>query len=561
LDELLEGGIFSPSCSPYASPLVIVKKLDGSIRPCVDFRKLNNVTVADSHPLPHVDESIEFLSGAKYLTTLDLFAGFMQVPMDESSKKYTAFITARGLYEFNYLPFGLRNAPATFSRLMQFVLSGLLFESAILYMDDILIASQTWEEHLKHLERVFKRLEHYDLRLKMKKCLFARRSLPFLGYLVSTKGIEPDPANTNKIKAFSRPKTVTQVRSFLGFTNYYQRFIEGYAKIAKPLYNLTQKAVKFAWSPECQTAFETLKTRLTEAPILVYPHFDRPFTIATDTSNTGCGAVLSQVINGRDQPVAYYSKHFDRAEARYETVEQELYAVILALKHWKHYLYGNQVYVYSDQRSLSWGIRQSDSPRMMRWIQKLAEFDVQIFYRPGKKNGPADFLSRMDPLPNSTLMYDSATTSARISALYQLKYGARTADFFRKEQFKDPQLRQVFDCKNEQENVPADIAALAKKYRVCNRTGCLIHCNEEGIQRFVVPEQLKSQILEESHDTPWSAHLGVSRTVEKIGQRFYWEGMRKDVENWIHSCHGCATRKNDTHPIKQPLQPIQAFAP
>ena len=186
LDALLDAGIISPSNSPWASPLVLVKKSDGTIRPCVDLRKVNEVTVGDSYPLPRVDEAMEFLSGAKYLTTLDLHSGFHQVPVQEESKKYTAFITSRGLFHYNFMPFGLKNAPATFSRLMQFVLSGLHFQSCILYLDDILVASPTWEDHLKHLEEVFQRLDHYHLRLKLKKCNFARQSLPFLGFEIST---------------------------------------------------------------------------------------------------------------------------------------------------------------------------------------------------------------------------------------------------------------------------------------------------------------------------------------------------------------------------------------
>ena len=561
LDELLQAKIITPSNSPYASPLVIVKKPDGSIRPCVDFRKLNAVTVSDSYPLPRVDESMEFLSGAKYLTTLDLFAGFMQVPMERESQKYTAFITSRGLFEFKYMCFGLKNAPATFSRLMQYVLSGLLFHSSMIYMDDMSVASKTWNEHLLHLEEVFRRLDYHNLRLKMKKCTFARRELPFLGYLITTEGVVPDPANVKKLAEFQPPTTVMATRSFLGFVNYYRRFCPGFSTIARPLNNLTKKENKFNWTLECQNAFETLKKMVTNSPLLIYPKFDRPFIISCDASNQGCGAILSQMVEGKDRPIAYFSRRFTGAETRYEVVEKELYAVILSLKHWKHYIYGHEVLVYSDQKSLSWGIKQCDSPRMMRWIQQIAEFTVKIFYREGSKQGPADFLSRMYSAPSSTLIHDSQV-STPINATYELGLGTGPS-YFLKEQKKDPRLAKIMSyLQGDSKMIDAATKRLAESYTILQDGVLAISPDVSSIgARYIVPDHLKGRILEEMHDCTWGSHMGVTRTYEKINQRFYWEKMRADVENWVASCQGCATRKMPTHPISAEMQLAHATAP
>lgn len=321
LDSMLEANIIAPSCSPWVAPVVLVTKSDGSLRPCIDYRKLNAVTISDAHPLPQIDHALKFLLGAKYLTTLDLYAGYHQVSVAPESRKYTAFITERGLFEFNRLSFGLRNAPRTFARMMNFVLTGLLCSSAMVYLDDVLVASKTFVEHLAHLEQVFQRLDNYNLRLKMRKCCWVRKSLPFLGYIVSPEGTLPDPSNVTKLVGMKPPTTVTQVRSFLGLCNYYRKFVPGYAQVAQPLIKRTKKATRFMWSAASQTAFDTLIRHLTQAPLLAYPRFDRDFVVAVDASQHACGAILSQVIEDKERPIAYFPHTFTSCEARYATVE------------------------------------------------------------------------------------------------------------------------------------------------------------------------------------------------------------------------------------------------
>ena len=284
-----------------------------------------------------------------------------------------------------------------------------------MYLDDVLVASKTFSEHLQHLDKVFQRLDKYNLRLKMKKCNWARQSLPFLGFTISPLGILPDPANIEKLLEYKPPTTVTQVRAFLGLCGYYRKFIANFADLARPLTNLTKKSEKFHWTPSCQAAFEALIRKLTKAPLLRYPRFDQPFLVAVNASQSACGAMLSQVFDGEEHPIAYYSKVFQPTESRYSTVERELFALVSALRHWKHYLYGHKVVVYSDQQSISWGIKQTESARLTKWTAQINEFDVELKYRPGPKNKCADFLSWMHPKPETST--HSQPPTLEVSAL------------------------------------------------------------------------------------------------------------------------------------------------
>ena len=271
--EMQEQGIVQPSSSTWASPVVLVPKKDGSSRFCVDYRRLNNITKKDVYPLPRIDDILDTLGQAKYFTTLDLVSGYWQVELEPNSRAKTAFTTHCGLYEFNRMPFGLCNAPATFQRLMQVVLAGLEWDCCFVYIDDILVASKSFEEHLHHLQLVFDRLRKADLSLKPTKCLFLCEEMPYLGYVISKHGIRPDPSKTDKVRQFPTPTDPTKVRQFLGLASYYRRFVPGFAKVAAPLHYLTKKDVSFAWTEECEFAFSQLKQFLIEASILCYPRF------------------------------------------------------------------------------------------------------------------------------------------------------------------------------------------------------------------------------------------------------------------------------------------------
>ena len=295
VQQMLSSNVIRPSNSPWASPVVIVRKKDGSLRFCVDFRQLNAATVKDAHPLPRIDDLLDALHGAKWFSTLDLKSGYWQVPITEQDKAKTAFRTSSGqLFEFNQVPFGLGNAPATFSRLMDRVLAGLHWETCLFYLDDIIVFSSTWEEHLARLREVFERLRHAKLKLGAAKCTFAAKEVSYLGHRVTEEGLLPDPSLLAAIRDIPPPTTATEVRSFLGLAGYYRRYVKGFAAIAAPLHALTRKDAVFHWSEDCQAAFDQLKTRLTKSPITAFPDFSQEFRLYTDASTASSAALLGR---------------------------------------------------------------------------------------------------------------------------------------------------------------------------------------------------------------------------------------------------------------------------
>ncbi|KMQ88105.1 enzymatic polyprotein endonuclease reverse [Lasius niger] len=323
---MLEDGIIRTSASQWNAPLLVVlKKPDASGKPrlrVVDFQRLNNLTIGDSFPLPNITDILDQLGNAKYFTTLDLASGYHQIPMAENDKKKTAFSTPYGHYEFNRMPFGLKNAPATFQRLMNSVLTGIQGLRCLVYLDDIVIYGSSLEDHNKRLTEVLRRLRENNLKLQPDKCEFLRKEVIYLGHIISENGIMTDPSKLTAIKNFPAPKRIKDIQSFIGLAGYYRIFIEDFSRIAKPLTKLTKKSEKFVWSAEQQNAFDALKEKLMTAPVLKYPDFSEEFNVTIDASNYAIGAVLSQGPVGNDRPVAYASRILSRAEQNYNTTER-----------------------------------------------------------------------------------------------------------------------------------------------------------------------------------------------------------------------------------------------
>ena len=396
--ELLETGMISPSDSPWASPVVLVAKKDGSKRLCLDFRELNAVTVKDAYPLPRIDDSLDALGGAKYFSALDLAAGYWQVEMEEGAREKSAFSTASGLYAWNVLPFGLCNAPSTFERLMENVLAGLRWETLLVYLDDVIVFGRTIAESIDRLEAVLVRFRNAGLKLKPSKCHLFRKEVNYLGHVVSEKGIHTDPAKIEAVRDWPTPRTPTHVRSFLGLASYYRRFIRGFADIASPLHALTEKKAKksFEWTEECEGAFNKLKGSLISAPILGYPRPEGQFILDTDASNFALGGVLSQEQDGEERVIAYGSKALSKPERNYCVTRRELLAVVVFLKKYRHYLAGSMVKVRTDHGSLRW-LKNFKNPegQLARWMEVLSSFHLLIEYRAGKRHQNADGLSRI----------------------------------------------------------------------------------------------------------------------------------------------------------------------
>ncbi len=318
VQDMLEAGVIEESRSAWAAPVVLVAKPGGqSPRFCVDYRRLNDLTVNDSYPMPLIAEALDTIGQSKpqYFSTLDLRSGFWQIAMDKESQEATAFTCSAGLYQFKKMPFGLKSAPATFQRLMSDVLRSMTWKSVLVYLDDLIVLSHTFSGHVRDLENVFVKLKQAQLHLKPQKCHFMKTSVRYLGHIVSKDGIIPDKAKCEAVQSFPRPHNVKTLRQFLGTVNFYRKFILNHAGIANPLHKLLKKDAPFEWTPACENAFHTLKTRLVTPPVLGYPQFDHPFKVATDASGESIGGILSQDQNGCERVIAYCGRSLNQQNA------------------------------------------------------------------------------------------------------------------------------------------------------------------------------------------------------------------------------------------------------
>ena len=396
VENFQNSGLIRESTSPWACPIVLVKKKDGTLRFCCDWRKLNSVTKKDAMPLPLINDMIDRLSDKRFFSKIDFTSGFYQVPLKSSAMEKTAFVTPDGHYEWTVMGMGLTNAPATFQRLMYKVLGGLMWKHSMAYMDDLIVFSPNFDEHLRNLAEVFECIRKAGLKMKPPKCSFAKREVQYLGHIIAADGVRCDPAITAKVGEFRIPQNRTEVRSFLGLTGYYRRFIPKYAFISKPLHDLTKETVTFKWEEEHNQAFELLRLKLTSPPVLAFPDFARDFTVSTDASGVGVGCVLKQLDeNGRERVVAYGSRVLRPEEQRYSATEREFLALRYATQVFRPYLYGRKFTVMTDHQSLT-HLKKMRNPngRLQRWNIDLLDFTFDVVYKPGKTNTDADTLSR-----------------------------------------------------------------------------------------------------------------------------------------------------------------------
>jgi hypothetical protein len=394
--KMLDSGVIEEGDGAWGFPVVLVRKKDGEVRFCIDYRALNQVTRRDVYPLPRIDETLEALSGAKLFTTLDLKAGYWQVEMAEEDKDKTAFTTRQGLYRFVRMPFGLMNAPSTFQRMMNCVLRGLTWLTCLVYLDDIIIYTKGGiERHILELAVVLERLKEAGLSLKPKKCKFATTELEYLGHQLTPDGIRPLKRLVEAVQRYDAPKDVVELKRFVHLAGYYRRFVKGFGTVAAPMTKLLRKNVAWTWGEAQQRAFDELKRALTEKPVLLYPNFSKPFTVATDASQVGLGACLMQDHGGGPQPVAYASRVNDPTTAKYPIWELECLAVIWAIKLFRPYLYGRKFTVITDHKALTWLMKSPNLvPRLHRWALTLQEYNFDLTYNPGRTNVVADGLSR-----------------------------------------------------------------------------------------------------------------------------------------------------------------------
>ena len=518
MEELLSKGFVKTSTSLWGAPVLFVKKKDGSLRLCIDYRQLNKVTIRNQYPLPRIDDLFDQLQGAKVFSKIDLRSGYHQLKVRREDVPKTTFRTRYGHSEFLVMPFGLTNAPAAFMDLMNRVFGPYLDKFVIVFIDDILVYSSSKEEHAEHLRIVLQTLREHQLYAKFIKCQFWLDRVTFLGHVVSAEGISVDPQKIEAILDWKPPTNVTEVRSFLGLAGYYRKFIEGFSKIVTLLTKLTRKEEKFIWSEACQNSFDELKQRLTTAPVLTLPSGSEGFTVYCDASNQGLGCVLMQ----HDRVIAYASRQLKKHEVNYPTHDLELAAVVFALRIWRHYLYGVPYRIFTDHKSLQYLFSQKDlNMRQRRWIELIKDYDYTIEYHPDKANVVADVLSRK---PSSSLAQLKADYLPMLVELRSMGVSLETAEsgtlvaafhvwLLLVDRVTDLQAQDPYLMK-----LRSKIEARQQSNFTLRGDGTLVLG-----QRLCVPDviELKKEIMEEAHSSAYVMHPGSTKMYRTLRDH-YW---------------------------------------
>lgn len=606
IQEMLENNIIEPSTSEWQSPIVLVAKAQG-YRFAVDYRKLNSVTQPMTFPLPRIDDLMDSVgeSGATIFSTLDLRSGFHQIKLDPETAHKTAFITPEGVYQYKRLPFGLRNAPMSFQMVMSQIFRSMTYKNVLVYIDDLLVYSKDFETHLEDLQEVFERLTAAKLKLSPSKCSFAAKSIKYLGHIINKDGIQVNPDKAKVLLTYPTPKNAKDLRSFLGSCNYFRRFIKDYAARAAPLTTLLKSETRFVWTEKCQSSFDDLKQALTSPPILVYPDFNKMFSLSADASGTAIGYVLEQADDqGRMRAVAYGGRALRTHERKWSITELECLAVIEGIRCYHHFLANNHFTIFTDHAALKWlqNIKLS-AGRLARWSLLLQGYSFTIFHRPGRQNKIADALSRRpyepqqetipekpdllvstiisecETLTQALIEYDdnSVTTELPVNAVESAdphvtmeQMVLTIGDDLRTAQNNSPDFRDIIQYLETRE-LPNDsklaqrILAESQYYVIVD--DILYHLYYHGsrgvprperlVKQLAVPETYRQRALEAYHDAlAGGSHSGIERTYHHLRLKYYWPKMYKDVYEHVHTCHECQQAKRDYQAKPAPLQPL-----
>ena len=600
LEELLQAGIIEKSNSPFASNMVLVKRLDGTLRLCVDYRQLNSRTIKDSYALPRVEDIFNGLRKCKFFTVLDFKRGYYQIPMAAEHKLRTAFTAGPlGLYQYTRMPFGLCNSPAVYQRAMEECLEGLLHKFCHVFLDDVIVGSSSFEEQIQHLDQVFQRISNARMKLSPMKCNFMKKEVKYVGHIVSEEGISTDPEKVKKVADWPVPTTRDEVRTFLGFTGYFRRFIKSYADTARPLNDLLvgncnskkkrtqnkgtaiQAKENWYWGPSQDIAFNTLKEKLVTAPILAYPDFEQEFHVHTDASQKGLGAVLYQTLDGRQRVIAYASRGLRPSERNYPTHKLEYLALKWAVtQKFSDYLYGNKFTVYTDNNPLTYVLSSAKLDATgHRWLAALSAYNFDIKYKSGKQNADADALSRhpecslIDSSIIKAICQSRDVSYAESLTVHPLddvdeditELGVRD---WRRLQREDPSLKPIFQYMTNR-TIPKTASSAGNQETVSfmrehkhlvQKAGVLYRktrLDGEDKLQLVLPKKYRETALRGVHDD--IGHLGKVRGIQLLRDRFYWPKMEEDLNQWVRGCDRCLHRKSPTE--RAPLVNIVTLQP
>jgi hypothetical protein len=554
LQDNLSKGFIRASSSPAASPVIFVKKPGGGLRFCVDYRALNAISVKNRYPIPLIQETLNRLSKAKFYTKFDIIAAFNRLRVAEGDEWKTAFRTRYGLFEYLVMPFGLANAPSTFQHFVNDVLRPFLDVFCTAYIDDILIYSNSLREHKKHVRLVLEALKEAGLQLDIDKSEFHKTEVTYLGYVISTEGVKMDPKKVQAIIDWEAPKNVKDVRAFLGFANFYRRFIANFSATVAPLVGLTKKDTAFKFTDDCQRAFDHLKRAFTSAPILRHFDPDLPIIVEADASDYVTAGVLSQTdAEGVVHPIAYFSKRMNPAEGNYEIYDKELLAIIRCFEQWRPELEGARfpIDVLSDHKNLQYFTTTKQlSHRQARWSEYLSRFNFTITYRPGKQGEKPDALTRRS-------QDQPAQDEAR---------AARQQTLLRPELFKnaesvnsdhsirltetDRTIPEIIEAEYHSDEFISEILELLRNGTRRSKKISLSECEERDGRlffrdRLVIPkhDELIIKILRVAHDSPAGGHPGRGKTLDIIQREYYWPGMFDSIRRYVNCCHTCHRSK------------------
>ena len=569
IKDLLKAGIIEEArTGDFCSPCFMIPKKDPTKwRLIIDYREANRKLIKDDFPVPDIQAIFDTLGGAQYLSVLDLMAGYYQLSIEEKSRKFTAFKTRDNIWAWKRLPFGIACGPSGFIRMMGKVLAGLVYNGVLFYFDDVIIYSKSVSEHLLLIDQVCERMQKEGLTFSPEKCEFFSQNIEILGFQVTPSGRGVVDKKLEKVENYPIPKSKKEVKGFLGLSGYYRALIQNYAEIATPLTGLLKKDVRFEWTPQCGVSFESLKEKLTTKPIVAFPDWNLPFKVGSDASNRAIGGILSQVHEGKERVIYYYSKTLNDHEVNYSVWEKEALGVILSIRKFEKFLIGRKFTIEVDNTAITYLFKlKKPRGRLSRWVYYLQSFDYDIIYKPGSSHTNCDALSRMHDVSSV-----AAVTGVEV---HEKNVEDHTNDTWSElilqpidlavKQKHDPFLAPIITWLIQGEDVVSPYAcSFCKKFMLTQNEILLYWCKKDKVDpvRFVIPKECVGEILQMSHASSSGGHLGRNRLVKEISTRFWWKGMYQDIKNFVASCEVCARKKvmRSVRPV--PMIPVKSGGP